>query len=244
MYMNKLNEANAEALFNMMNNFRNYMLERKPHIKEYKKARILHTEVVNSMTDYIEKGKFKTIINDKKLSDKLINMYDNFNDDIERNSEVMDEIVIYKNSKKIYSLTEDYISKKKFRKEEKVEILNSMLNSKVGLYEIINTDINNGKVNLKDKLTNEEFCITDMALSGNLNTDTVYIYTRIITYNGISFGTGLSLIISKSNPLIQKWIKDNKKEYDKKEDIDRLIEIYEVYKSDSINIIKNNIKYK
>ena len=55
-------------------------------------------------------------------------------------------------------------------------------------------------------------------MSGNKNNTGHYLYTRIISYNDINFGTGLSLIFDKKDKFIQKWIKENKKDYNKNQE--------------------------
>ena len=47
------------------------------------------------------------------------------------------------------------------------------------------------------------------------------MYMRIITYDDISFGTGLNLIFNKKDKFICNWIKENLKEYDNKQEITR-----------------------
>ena len=52
------------------------------------------------------------------------------------------------------------------------------------------------------------------------------MYMRIITYDDISFGTGLNLIFNKKDKFICNWIKENLKEYDNKQEITRFQELY------------------
>ena len=74
-------------------------------------------------------------------------------------------------------------------------------------------------------------------MSGNKNNTGHYLYTRIISYNDINFGTGLSLIFDKKDKFIQKWIKENKKDYNKKQEIFRFLELYNKYRDDENKIV-------
>jgi len=52
-------KANAEVMFAILHNLQRLMLDRKPHIKAYKKARKLQGEILGSMMAYYESGKKK-----------------------------------------------------------------------------------------------------------------------------------------------------------------------------------------
>ena len=125
----------------------------------------------------------------------------------------------------------------KYTKTEKEEFLKSMLNSKAGLYEIIKTDFEEAQVYLKNVLNGEIIKLIDIGMSGNKNNSGHYLYTRIISYNDINFGTGLSLIFDKKDKVIQKWIKDNKKDYNTKQEIFRFLELYNKYRDDENKIV-------
>ena len=112
-----------------------------------------------------------------------------------------------------------------------------MLDSKAGLYEIIKTDFEEAQVYLKNVLNGEVIKLTDIGMSGNKNNAGHYFYTRIISYSDINFGTGLSLIFDKKDKFIQKWIRDNKKDYNKKQEIFRFLELYNKYKDDENKIV-------
>ena len=134
-------------------------------------------------------------------------------------------------------ITEEFLQTNRYKKKEKEEFLKSMLDSKAGLYEIIKTDFEEAQVYLKNVLNGEITKLTDIGMSGNKNNTGHYFYTRIISYNDINFGTGLSLIFDKKDKFIQKWIKDNKKEYNKKQEIFRFLELYNKYRDDENKIV-------
>ena len=50
----------------MITNLHGFVLRNKPHIKEYKKARNIHGQLVDDMMRYFESGKFKHEIISKK----------------------------------------------------------------------------------------------------------------------------------------------------------------------------------
>ena len=121
-------------------------------------------------------------------------------------------------------------------KPEKIEMLNSMLNSVAGLFEITNTNRELGEVYLRNVFTKKEYCVTDIGLSSNFNNETFYMYMRIITYDGISFGTGLNLIFNKKDKFICNWIKENLKEYNDKQEMTRFQELYNEFERDNKGI--------
>lgn len=143
-------------------------------------------------------------------------------------------------------ITEEFIKNNKYRAQNKIELLKSILNSEAGLFEIIETDRENGQVHLKNVLNNKEYCMTDIGLSSNVNNDNIYIYTRIITYHTISFGTGLNLAFGKNDEVICKWIKENLNNVDKKQEISRFMELYNEYKKNDkrFKILSKNIGLK
>ena len=88
--------------------------------------------------------------------------------------------------------------------------------------------------------------MTDIGLSSNIHNEKIYLYTRIITYHDISFGTGLNIIFNKEDRFIKNWILENKKKYNKKQEIVRFIELYNEYIRDNkgIKVVsKNQDKY-
>lgn len=235
-------EIDEEMIFNFFNNFQNLILGSKPHIKEYKKIRKLHGEILDSMMKYYDSGKFKQEFTlqyeiKKILTDKNVKIIDShFDTSTQLGAQAMANVMIYKNSKNMNCITEDFINKNKFRKPEKIEFLNSMLNSVAGLFKIVKTDIELGQVYLKNVFTDKEYCITDIGLSSNPNNEKFYIYTRVISYKNISLGTGLNLIFDKKDVFICKWIEENLKEYNKKEEIIRFMELYNEYERDNKGI--------
>ena len=235
-------EFNTEMITDFFNNFQKLMLKNKPHIKKYERIRKLHGEIIDSMMKYNDSGKFEFeflagISEEEFLNNPNLKIIDsNFDTTTQLGAQAIGNVLIYKNSKDMNCITEEYIKKNKFRKPEKIEMLNSMLNSVAGLFEIINTDVLLGQVTIKDVLTKKEYIITDIGLSSNFNNEIFYMYMRIITYDGISFGTGLNLIFNKKDKFICNWIRENLKEYNNKQEITRFQELYNEFERDNKGI--------
>ncbi|MCI8412129.1 MAG: hypothetical protein HFJ40_06875 [Clostridia bacterium] len=239
-------DVKTEMVSNLLNGMQNLLLKNKPHIKEYKKIRKLHNEVMESMMKYLQQGKFEL-----KIDNNIENIAKNgicyinskFDTSTELGIQAMANAIVYKNACNINCITEEFIKKNRYRTQEKIELLESMLNSEAGLFEIIETDRKNGQIHLKNVLNNKEYCITDIGFSSNIHNDKIYLYTRIITYHGISFGTGLNLAFDKNDKFICKWIKENSKDIDKKQEISRFMELYNEYERNDkgIKVLSKNV---
>ena len=229
--------------YQFQNDLRDFLLKDKSHIKKYKKARKIHGEIIDSMMRYFESSKYKENIEKQykeviKQKNNNIDQIDIFFDTrTQLGVQALANVVIYKNIENMNCITEEFLQTNRYKKKEKEEFLKSMLDSKAGLYEIIKTDFEEAQVYLKNVLNGEITKLTDIGMSGNKNNTGHYFYTRIISYNDINFGTGLSLIFDKKDKFIQKWIKDNKKEYNKKQEIFRFLELYNKYRDDENKIV-------
>ena len=232
----------ASQIYKSLFGIRDLLLKNKPHIKAYKKARKIHGEIIDSMMYYAETPKYREVTKKQyseitQNNENNLKMIDTFFDTrTQLGMQALANVMIYKNFEKMDCITEEYLKTNKFRKKEKVDFLKAMLESKAGLYEIIKTNAMEAQVYLKNVLTEEEICITDIAMSGNIDNSGHYLYTRIISYNNINFGTGLSMIFAKKDQFIQKWIQENKKDYDEKKELMRFIELYNRYKDDKNRI--------
>ena len=234
-------EEGMETMYNMLANMRDFLLKDKPHIKEYKKIRKLHSEIIDNMQQYYEEGNFKQEFDLGEVKDKIETkniklLSTDFDTSTQLGMTALLNIIIYKNSSTANCLTGEYLRKNKFRKPEKVEFLRAMLNSEAGLFEITKTDEENAQVKMKNVLSGKEYLVTDIALSGNKNNDKFYWYNRIITYNGISFGTGVGIIFEKNDKFIINWINENKKNYNEKEEMVRFLTLYNEYQKNDRGI--------
>ena len=231
------------GLYQLQKTLRDFLLKDKPHIKKYKKVRKIHGEIIDSMMRYLESPEYKENIEKQykeiiKQKNNNIRQFDTFFDtSTQLGVQALANVVIYKNIENMNCITEEFLKMNRYPKTEKEEFLKSMLNSKAGLYEIIKTDFEEAQVYLKNVLNGEIIKLIDIGMSGNKNNSGHYLYTRIISYNDINFGTGLSLIFDKKDKVIQKWIKDNKKDYNTKQEIFRFLELYNKYRDDENKIV-------
>lgn len=239
-------DEKSEIISDFLNNMQNLLLKNKPHIKEYRKIRKLHNEVMESMMKYLQEGKFELKIdsNMENTDTKRVSYINSkFDTSTELGIQAMANALVYKNSFNTNCITEEFIKGKRYRSQEKIEFLESMLNSEAGLFEIVETDRVEGQIYLRNVLNNKEYCVTDVGFSSNLYNDKIYLYTRIITYHGISFGTGLNLAFDKNDEFICKWIKENLNDIDRKQEITRFMELYNEYKRNDkrIKVLSKNV---
>jgi hypothetical protein len=223
-----------EQLINAMNNLRRFFLDKKPHIKKYYKIRNIHSEIVNTMIQYHHDGKFKRQIDTDFVSEpeheKDIYLLEcDFDLDTGTGAQAFYDIWIYKMAANMTCITDDFIRDHRYRKPEKIVVFHSMLDSKLGLFEVTGTDMEEGYAYLKDVFTGDEYTIVDIGLSGNPNYDAYYIYTRIITYQDISFGTGLNFIFGKTDNFIKNHIQQHKKDFNLNGEFLRFTQLYNRY---------------
>ena len=220
-----------EKLINAIYNLRSFLLKNRQHIKEYNKARKMHGEIVNAMIKFYQDGKFSY----KSIKDSISQVKENavldlleysFDLDTRLGVQSFYDIWIYKTTPNMNCITEDFIQHNRYKKPEKVEFLHGMLNSCLGLFEITSTDIEEGYVFLKEVFTGKEFKIIDIGLSGQEKYGNIYIYNRIISYHGISFGTGLNFVFSKRDHFIKKHIAYHKKNYAPNGEFQRFTQLY------------------
>lgn len=236
-----------------MTNLRSFTLDTKSHIKEYYKIRKMHSEIINSMVLYNEADKFQFKIDNSYIynneypidnKEKLHWIETNFNLETREGVQAFYDLLIYKTAPNMNCITEDFIKSNRYRKPEKIEFLHSMLNSTIGLFEVVKTDFDEGYVYLKNMYTNIEYRIVDIALSGSHRYDGFYMYTRLINYNDIIFNTGLNLIFNKKERFIKNHIHKHKKNYTPEGEFHRFTQLYNYYSKNpnKINILTNTIK--
>ena len=142
------------------------------------------------------------------------------------------------------SITEIYLQKNKFRNEEKIKMLNSMKNSYVGLFKVIDTDRNDGYITYEDVFTKKKFKVIDIAMSSTLKVDKkrmIYVYNRIITFDDISFGTGIHCMMTSEHKLLKEFIKKHK--YKNCSDFSRCLLLYDLSKKDNDLTVGYNNQY-
>lgn len=249
---NKVPSKEQEMLFQMMNRFRRLTLDRKRHIKEYYKVKKLHGEILASMMKHYDDGKFEQRFDHEYVpQEKQVNhdpavvylVESSFDLETDIGTEGFYDVLVYKSAPNANCITEEFIKSKRYRKPEKIEFLNSMLNSKSGLFEITGTDFNEGFVFLREVFTGIEYKITDVGLSGN-EAPNFYLYTRIITYQDINFCAGLNFFFFKTDDFIKNHIQHHSQDYNPDSEFLRFCQLYNQYSKfpDKIKIVTNKLK--
>jgi hypothetical protein len=210
-------------------------LEALTHIQVYQKLRDLHGEIVEDMHTFLENGKFHDAVEknmalktDNKLDNAYISIIESkFKLEDENETQALYDLMIYKHAPNINCIIEHYLSTNRYRNREKISFMESMLNSKLGLFSIEKIDKEQGYVYLEDVFTGEEHQIVDIALSnsGDQTTRAILLYRRIITHNGISFGTAFHKMFEKSESFIKRFINAEKKNHVVEEELLRFAKI-------------------
>ena len=215
------------------------LLKNHPHIKEYNKIRMIHNEIIDNMASYYDSGKFSLKFksdpehmkdnigsNAKPLDISALSYSFDINSDTD--STTYYDMAIYKCAPNATSITEEYLTKHRFKNPEKIEMLEAMQNSYLGLFEITSADMQTAYVNLRDVFTGKEFTIIDTGLCMQMTFDE-YLYLRVITYREVSFVTGLVFIFLKKDSFIKTFIKNEKKDFDPTDEFSRYIKLYNRY---------------
>ncbi|MDR2569079.1 MAG: SEC-C domain-containing protein [Oscillospiraceae bacterium] len=233
-------EEEIEILLKSLSAIRRISLDYKPYIKEYDKLRKMHGEILGSMMRYFDQGKFIPEI-DHNYTDDMITEYKDrdlrfigadFNLETKEGNHAFVDMMVYKRAPNWSCITEDFINRKRYKKPEKVEFLQSMLESKSGLFRVIKVDLSAAYVYIEEVFNGDKYKLVDIGLSGMPNPEKFLIYTRIITCRGICFSTGLNLAFQKNDPFIKQFINNNKKTYSTHGEFIRFIELYNRFSTD------------
>jgi hypothetical protein len=240
---------------NSLIDFHKFLLEKKSHIREYKKMRKMHGEILDNMMDYYYAGNFEQKFNNdcteqqkfenKKGDNKIILLESSFDMESNVGSQAFADIMIYKNFPNKNCITEEFIKTNRYRKLEKIEFLHSMIDAKLGLFEVTGIDSDEGYANVKEVFTGREYKLTDMGLSGSFASyKNTYIYTRIITYRSVNFSTGLNFVFAKKDAFIQKFINRHKKDHEPFGEFVRFTELYNRFSKNpnKIKLIRNSFR--
>lgn len=226
-----------EGMSNLLIDLNGKQLDKKEHIKKYKKIRKLHGDVMNHMLQYIFDRKYDASIYFKMVEKEVYKETHSLNVKIDTRDEdditIFTDLFVYDNHEKIPSVTDIYLHKNIFRNEEKKKMVQSMKDSYVGLFKIVGVDKDEGYVTYEDVFTHKKFKVIDISMSSTMKIDekhSRYIYNRIITYEDISIGTGIHCMLSGDNKELQRFIKHHK--YDECSHFARCIKLYEISKKD------------
>lgn len=215
---------------NIMYSLRDLQLRKISHVKAYKKLRKLHGEVINAMAAIVNEGKFTLKFDqEKKDSDSPEHLlYFEADYDLNTNDgeHAYYDMFIYKLGPNSISLTDEFLRTNRYRKPEKVAMLQAMQDSVCGLFEIMAIDENQAYVLLKEVFTGQEFTIVDIGMSMQDSVIGKYIHRRIITVEDISFTTGPALTFDADDAFILDFIKRHKKDYHPFKEIIRFNELY------------------
>ena len=218
-------------------NLRKMMLKNNPTIKKYNKARKLHGEILRSMSEYFG----NPLVYESKTEEMDESIYQcGINRDIalkandESDNTILTEIFTYKVFPTLKSITEEYIEKHKFRNAEKIKMLHAMNNSIVGLFKIIDIDYDTCYVTYEDVFTHKKYKLIDVSCATLYKSvykeRDLYIYNRLITYENITFGTGMQIEINTGNKKFKDFIK--KHNYKKYSDLYRCLYLYYLEKDE------------
>ena len=189
-------------------------LQDLPHIKKYNEVRRLHTKVNQKMGEYFLKEydyeKYSKIIEadlqkETKGYQFKLNLK-NPNDEF-----ILYELTALKNHPGVPAITEIFLKEKRYQNEEEKNFLESLVNSHASLFKIVKSNIDTGYITMEDVFTKERYNIIDVTLSISLfinNNPEMYMYNRIVLYNGVRFATGIPCIFYKMTKPLQKLIKE------------------------------------
>lgn len=223
--------ADIELLINLNRR----ILEKKEHIRRYIRIRKLHSDILDSMINYIDDGNYNIdaqfISIGKFINRETKNSRFVYNSNDAGDNSILTELFVYKNHPKIKSITDIYLEKRHFRNETKVRLLRSMKNSVVGLFKIIAVDSDNGYITCEDVFTHKKYKVIDIALSSTTKIDkymTIYLYNRIITFDNISYFSGIHCLMTSKNKELMEFIKKHK--YKSCSDFGRCLILYDISK--------------
>ena len=239
------------ALNDMMYDLRNLKLRKLSHIKEYKKLRKIHSDIITAMAIYVNEGKFTHKFDREMaltLTDESRRISSNkhekvryidacYNLSTPEGESAYYDMFMYKCAVNANSITEEFITTKRYRKPEKIAMLQAMHDSVWGLFKITAIDEKEAYVSLQEVFTGQEFKIVDIGMSMRDSVIDSYIHRRIITVQDISFSTGAALTYEADDPFILDFIKRHKEDYLPYGEMIRFNELYNHYTANSEKIM-------
>ena len=211
----------------------------------------MHADIYGTMVGYFDDGKFVQKIDedfvpfgDEHDGDNVVYLFESeFDLDEKCDHHAFYDMQVYKTAPNLNCITEVFLASNRYRRPDKIEFLQSMLNSRLGLFEVVKTDVSEGYAYIKEVFTGDEYKIIDIGLSGNPGYDNIYIYTRIISYGDTSFGTGLNLVFTKTDDFIKAHIRDHKEDYHPNGEQIRFIQLFNRFSKDAgrVKIVANTL---
>lgn len=186
-----------------------------PYIQKYNEARILHTKLNTEMGKYLIRDNYDYSKYLEIIAEDLQKETKNYQFKLNLNNP-NDEFILYeltaiKNHPNIPAITEIFLKEKRYQTKEEKEFLESLVHSYASLFKVISCQIDAGYVTLEDVFTKKRYKIIDIALSVAFymqHNPELYMYNRLLEYNGIMFATGIPCAIYKMSPALKKLIKE------------------------------------
>lgn len=192
----------------------------KAHIKLYHEARKLHQEIIDRFCRFFEK---ENAVCEKMLDQGFQDHEVRFDITIKEELNVFMDFLVYPHFDDC--LCDLFLRNKKVRSEKNISMIQAMKSSKIGLYQVKHIDQDDCLVTLENMLTREEVTIVDerMSVMHGKHMPKNFFLLRIITWNDISFQTGLAILFDKNDGSIRRWIKKNR---NRNRPNEQLIELY------------------
>lgn len=216
-------------------------------INDYINLREIHGKLYSDIIDENEsinislKQNLQNLINkiDNEIEQNQMSINLELSDLNEKDLNIINDLLIYKNHPKFEPFIVKYIKNKRFEKREDM-MIEAMKKSTTGLFKIKQIKRNKGYIVLEEVFNHKKFKVFDLTLS-LLENKNIYIFTRIISYNKINFTTNITFSFNKNNKQIKKYIK-RYKEVPIAEAL-KYLSLYSLYKNDKnkININTNYI---
>lgn len=233
-------ENNLEDVIHYLINQKINALGDKPHLKKYLEIRKKIDTISNKMLEYFEKGNYNFDEEFNKINKILYDECTCINENIMLNwrddKDILLDMLLFKNSPNVNCMISEFLSKKLYKDEEEKKILECMLKSTLSIYKMLKRH-DNGFIEIEDLITKKRIRIVDIAGSLELNKDN-YMINRIISYNGISFGTGINLITNENNKEVEDYLK---KHINNKSKITVIMELRSIIKKQNSKFNKNFI---
>lgn len=233
-------ENNLEPVVNYLINQKINTLSNKPHLQKYLEIRKNTDSISNKMLEYFKEGNYNFDDEFSKISKILYEECTYINENISLNwkddKDILLDMLLFKNSPNVNCMVSEFLSKKLYEDEEEKRILECMLKSTLSIYKVLKRH-DNGFIEIQDLITKKRIRIVDIAGSLEINED-IYMVNRIISYNGISFGNGISLITNSSNREIDNYLKKN---INNKSKITVIMELRSIIKRQNSNFNRNFI---
>ena len=192
--------------------------------KAYFDACKVLSEVCDSIKKYVESGKYLPFSLEDQSFNSIAIMTNNIaNSEEQENRFYFDEafsmnafyeFITYFPVFNNISPIDEFVSGNRLRRADKVAMLQSMSESKLGLFKVVKYDYETGITQLQDVQTGEMHEILDPGISAGLLPDLEYTFTRLIKYDGSEINSGLNILFDKDDEFIKANLKRYKKDFD------------------------------